>query len=141
MDALDFLLEGTIPKRGSVRVRNSGFVHYGLGDASGNGYGAAIHIGSNLHFRYGQWSSRESEETSDYREFSNLANCVEKLYGEGHLKDCELFLHTYNLVTDYAYYKGSSSSRTLFLLIPRLKSPNSRGNDSTRESYFGEEDD
>ena len=118
---LEFLLEGSIPKRISVRVKNSGFVHYGIGDASGNGYRAAIHIGGNLHFRYSQCSSRESEETSNYREFSDLVNCVEKLYGEGHLKDCELFSHTNNLVTDCTYYKGSSSSRTLFLLILRLR--------------------
>ena len=103
LDALDFLLEGPISKRVSVRVKNSGFVHYGIGDASGNGYGAAIHIGGDLHFRYGQWSSRESEETSNYREFSNLVNAVEKLYGEGHLKNYEIFLHTDSLVTDCAY--------------------------------------
>ena len=91
LDALDFLLEGPIPNRAYVRVKNSGFVHYGIGDVSGNGYEAAIHIGGNLHFLYGQWSSRESEENSNYREFSNLVNCVETLYGEGHLKYCELF--------------------------------------------------
>ena len=50
-----------------------------------------------------------------------MVNTVEKLYGERHLKDCELFLHTDNLVTDCTYYKGSSSSRTLFLLILRLR--------------------
>ena len=91
LDALDFLLEGPILNRVSVRVKNSDFVHYGIGDASGNGYETAIHIGGNLHFLYGQWSSRESEENSNYREFSNSVNCVETLYGEGHLKYCELF--------------------------------------------------
>ena len=46
---------------------------------------------------------------------------VEKLYEEGILKDCELFLFTDNFVADCAYYKGSSSSRFLFLLVLRLR--------------------
>ena len=41
-------------------------VHYGIGDASGDGYGAAVHIGRDLHFRYGQWSRKEGEESSNY---------------------------------------------------------------------------
>ena len=51
----------------------------------------------------------------------NLVNAVEKLYREGLLKNYELFLYTDNSVADYAYYRGSSSSRLLFLLILRLR--------------------
>ena len=40
---------------------------------------------------------------------------------QGILKDCELFLFTDNFVADCVYYKGSSSSRALFLLILRLR--------------------
>ena len=70
---------------------------------------------------YGQWTSEESEQTSNYRELHNLVNVVEKLYREGLLKNCELFLYTDKSVADYAYYRGSSSSRLLFLLILRLR--------------------
>ena len=43
------------------------------------------------------------------------------MYKEGLLKNCELFLYTDNSVADYAYYRGSSSSTLLFLLILRLR--------------------
>ena len=58
---------------------------------------------------------------SNYRELNDLVMTVEKLYEEGILKDCELFLFTDNFVVDCAYYKGSSSSRALFLLVLRLR--------------------
>ena len=70
---------------------------------------------------YGQWTSVESEHASNYRELHNLVKTVERLYAEGLLKNCELFLYTDNSVEDWAYYKGSSSSRLLFLLILRLR--------------------
>ena len=48
-------------------------------------------------------------------------NTLEDLYENGKLKGCELFLFTDNLVAEYAYYKGSSSSRMLFDLVLRVR--------------------
>ena len=44
LEALAFLLDGSTAKRVPVRLVSTGFVHYGMGDASGNGYGAAIFV-------------------------------------------------------------------------------------------------
>ena len=45
---------------------------------------------------------------------------MENLCEDGSLQGCELFLFTDNLVAEYAYYKGISSSRMLFNLVLRL---------------------
>ena len=100
---------------------STGFVHYGMGDTSGNGYGVAIHVKGKLYFRYGDWSTKKGERLSNYRELNNYMMSVKQLYEEGILKDCELFLFTDNFVADCAYYKGFSSSRALFLLVLRLR--------------------
>ena len=67
-----------------------------------------------LHFRYSEWSTKECEESSNYCELNNLEVSVEKLYTDGLLRDCELFLFTDNFVADCAYYKGSFLTRSLF---------------------------
>ena len=46
---------------------------------------------------------------------------MEKLYREECLKHCELCLFNDSIVADYAYHKGTSSSKTLFNLILRLR--------------------
>ena len=48
-------------------------------------------------------------------------NTVIKLYEDELFKNYELFLYTDNSVTDCTYYRLSSSSRFLFLLILRLR--------------------
>ena len=45
-------MEGEEPTRISCRVKKIGWVAYGIGDASGDGFGAAINIGDDLQFRY-----------------------------------------------------------------------------------------
>ena len=74
-----------------------------------------------LRYRYGQWSYEISEQSSHYRELRNLVDKIQKLCHENHLKHCELFLFTDNLEVDYAYHKGTSSSKLLFGLALRLR--------------------
>ena len=62
-----------------------------------------------------------SEATSNYRKLKSLIDTVERLYNEKILINCELFLFTDNLVVDCVYDKGYSTSKTLFLLILRLR--------------------
>ena len=84
--ALKSMLEGDVIRRSPIRLSKSGWVSYGIGDTPGNGYGAAVHIGEKLHYMYEQWTSVESEQTSNYRELHNLVNTVGKLYKEGFFK-------------------------------------------------------
>ena len=59
---------------------------YGIGGASGNGYGADVHLKDMRSYRYGQWASNISEQSSNYRALRNLVDTIETLYHEKHLK-------------------------------------------------------
>ena len=121
LKALEFLLEEPDPRRIQVRLSKTGSVSYGNGDASGSSYGADVYLHDSVSYRYGQWSSEVSEETSNYRELRNLVDTVEKLYPEECLKNCELLLFTDNILANYAYLKGTLSTKALFNPILRLK--------------------
>ena len=69
-----------------------------------------------------------SEASSNYRELGNLVDTMEKYHQEGKLKGAEIFLLKNNLVLDNVFYKGTSSSRTLFELILRLRKVKLEGN-------------
>jgi len=121
LKALRVLFEGDEPKQIPIRLANTGLVGYGLGDASGNGFGGVFQIGNTLHFQYGQWSSEILEKSSNYQELRKLVEILEGLYVKRKLSNYEIFLLTDNIVADYAFYKGSSSSKHLFELILRLR--------------------
>ena len=121
------LLEGPTPRQVLVRMTSTAWVGYGMGDTSKKGYGATVHLGLKLYFRYRQWSSIAEKESSNYRELCNLVETIESLYSEGKLRYCKIFLLTDNIVTDYAYYKGSSSCKALFDLVLRLRLVQQKG--------------
>ena len=113
-------MEDDEPTRITCRVKKTGWVAYGIGDASGDGFGADIRINDDLQFRYGQWATAISEKSSNYNELCNLVDTLEDLCEKGKLKGYELFLLADNLVAENAYLKDSSSSRTLFELVLRM---------------------
>ena len=45
--ALESMLEGDIPRRSPIMLSKSEWVSYVIGDTSGNGYGAAVHMERN----------------------------------------------------------------------------------------------
>ena len=126
-EALIHLFEGKVPIRVTVWLSKTGWVSYSIGDTSGFGHGTTVHIGNSLHFQYGQCASSASESSYNYRELRNLVDTVERLYNDNKLKTMNYFLFTDNLVADYAYCKGSSSSKSLFLLILRLRKLQMKG--------------
>jgi len=97
---------------------------YGFGDASGTGFGSTFaegKAGYRVHYRFGQWCSEISEESSNYRELRNLVDAVEELVVQKELRGVEIFLFTDNSTAEGAFWKGNSSSRKLFELVLRLK--------------------
>ena len=65
-----------------------------------------------------------SERSSNYRKLRNLVDILKGLCEGKKLKGYELFCFTEILVAEYAYCKGSSSSKILFdlvLLIRKLQ--------------------
>ena len=86
LETISFLLEWKYPTRAPVRVTTTGWVGYGIEDASGDGFGAALFVEGELMFRHAQWTAMVSEVSSNYRELGNLADTVEKYHQEGKLK-------------------------------------------------------
>ena len=91
-----------------------------MGDESKGGGDASFYINDVLLYKYGQWSSSISKASFNFRELRNLVEAIEEHVRKGKLRDCEVLLLTNNLVEVNAFYKGSSSSKTLFNPIIRL---------------------
>ena len=83
--------------------------------------GLMFYIDGFLLFKYRQWSSSMVETFSNYKKIRNLVEAIERHFREGKLKGCKGFLLTDNLVAKNIYFKGSSSSETLFNLVLNLR--------------------
>ena len=122
VEALQSLCSDEEPTLKRVRVRRTGRVYYGFGDASKAGFGATIEIDGEIHYTYGQWSTEASESmSSNWRELCNLVDSLEAICMEHEVSGCEIFIFTDNSTAESAYWKGTSTSRHLFDLILRLK--------------------
>lgn len=108
-------------------------VFYGFGDASGKGRGLTFQgyktpqhasgtfgPSTDVRFKVGVWECSEEQESSNYRELTNLVEDTEQEAMAGNLSDAELFLFTDNSTAESAFYKGSSSSKLLHSLVLRL---------------------
>ena len=67
-------------------------------------------------------------QMSSYRELLNLVEMLKEAVTAGVLERAEFFLFTDNTTAEYAYYKGNSSSETLFNLVLRLRKLQMNGN-------------
>ncbi len=107
-----------------VRTRNFAVVTYGFGDASGSAYGGASQVAGSdeFHFQFGQWTDRVSQdESSNWREFTNLVEYLEERGAAGLLDDSEVFMFTDNSTAEGAFWKGTSHSPKLCALVLRLR--------------------
>lgn len=96
-------------------------VYYGFGDASGSGFGATIETKSGLRICQGVWGRDSNKDSSNYKELTNLVETIESEADRGTLSGAELFLFTDNSVAESCYFKGTSRSRKLFMLVLRLR--------------------
>ena len=115
------LFESPRPTIRHVRSTLVSVAMYGFGDASGSGFGSSIQYSLGLRVRHGIWGADAINKSSNFREFANLVETLEEEAAEGLLSGSELFLFTDNQVTESCYYRGTSSSRTLFNLVLRLR--------------------
>jgi hypothetical protein len=118
-------------------VRPSQVVHiyHGFGDASGKQFGATISAnynggsklsgwlepGEGVRFRIGLWTAEEEKESSNDKELRNLVDTVKAEARVGRLQGCEFFLFTDNSTAESCYYRGSSKSKQLHLLVLELR--------------------
>jgi hypothetical protein len=78
---LDFLtqfFESESPPRVLIRVAFVYMVVYGFGDASGTGFGSTFTVLNGVSYRIGVWKPEESDESSNWREFTNVVESLEK---------------------------------------------------------------
>ncbi len=126
---LSEFMEDDTPPMIKIRCSKHATVWYGGGDASGRGFGSALDkLTGEINIRRGEWNLNIQEDSSsNYRELCNLVEMleeeVEKVLAEanGTELDLEIFIFTDNSVTEYAFYKGNSTSKKLFELVKRLR--------------------
>jgi hypothetical protein len=107
----------------NLRSREVISVIYGFGDASGTGLGVTFTCGSGFNFRIGVlWSSDESNEASNWREFTSIVDSLEDEVKLGCLEHSEVFMFMDNsTVVEACVIGGSSSSIKLLDLVVRLR--------------------
>jgi len=122
--ALLELSASSSPPLRKMRPGRYAAVMYGFGDASGPAFGATSQFQSStdIHFEFGQWiTSVTEEESSNWREFTNVVEYLESRAAVGELNDAEVFMFTDNSTTDAAFWKGTSKSKKLLELVLRLR--------------------
>jgi hypothetical protein len=129
LPALTRLFGSEHPPKRRIRSKQVVTVYYGFGDASQDGFGFNIQKPDEdtIHYRFGQWCDTISEQSSNYRELFNLVCRLEEMVKEGSLRGSEVFLFTDNATAESVYYKGNSSSQTLFELMLRLRDLEMKG--------------
>jgi hypothetical protein len=121
IEALLRLMKGSKPRIRKYRCKMSAGVTYGFGDASGRGFGATFQVNGQILFEYGQWTTEDAENSSNWRELNNLVLALERLLKENKLRGSEIFVFTYNATAESAFWKGTSTSEMLFELVLRLR--------------------
>ena len=122
--ALRELTSSPKPPLRRIRATSSRSVYYGFGDASGSAFGAALQhaYAQEVHFEYGQWlTTVTEEESSNWREFTNVVEFLESKAEDGKLDGAEVFMFTDNSTTEGAFWKGTSTSPKLLELVLRLR--------------------
>jgi len=124
VEILEAIFDGDTPARLPIRHTKAADVYFGFCDASGRGLGSTIQ-GSNentFNVRIGVWSSTEEKEnSSNWKEFSNMVDAIEEECKTGNLFHALIFMFTDNSTVEGAVAKGNSPSRKLHQLVTRLR--------------------
>lgn len=129
LEALAMFMGPEEVPRVMVRANTTLHVFYGFGDASGKGLGSGIARSDlpHLSVRIGVWGYAESEEeSSNWREFTNVVEGLEEEGEKGNLTNCIVFFFTDNSTVEAALYSGTSSSPKLLKLVIRFKALQSK---------------
>jgi hypothetical protein len=96
-------------------------VFYGFADASKQGFGSLLQGEGELTYRVGKWGSDSGENSSNWREFTNLVETLEEESVTGKLDHSIIVMATDNTTVEGCFYKGNSNIPLLCKLILRLK--------------------
>jgi hypothetical protein len=120
LHAMSLFFKPGSPPEVTDRVSKILYVMYGFGHASGMGFGSSIQTATGLLYRIGVWVGDKGNETSNYREFTNVVEALEEEGAIGRLAGCRVFFCTDNSTVEAAIYKGSSKSEKLHALVVRF---------------------
>ena len=109
------------PAIAKCRVSTTAVALYLMGDASGQGFGSGLWDGSGLHYEAANWAIHCKDETSNWKEASNLKFRIEALEAKGKLNNAELFVLSDNSVFEGTFYKGHSNSKKLNDIVLDLR--------------------
>ena len=119
--ALRELIKDKHPPLRVVRSKRLKAVGVAFVDASGLGKGSSTFGNSKMVSIRSEKDSTDALESSNFREFKNLVETLEKESQSDNLQNLEVFVCTDNKVTERAFYKGTSKSPKLFDLVLRLR--------------------
>ena len=110
---LEALVELTEPEVAPVvplRAARSAVAKYLTGDASGQGFGSALWIDGQIEYESGLGGIDWAQESSNWREATNLAERIGRLGHEGRLRGSLLVVLTDNSTFESTFWKGSSKT-------------------------------
>ena len=119
--ALASFFLGESPPLVKVRSSRVSLIVYGFADASGGGFGATIDDGQNIRYRIGTWGSDSDNESSNWREFTNIVETLEEEAEAKKLNDSVIIMATDNSTVEGCFYRGNSDSEKLFDLVVRVR--------------------
>jgi hypothetical protein len=122
MRALMLLLSGKEPPVVTLRAKFIYMVKYGFGDALGKGFGATFALKTGVSYQIGVWTKDRENESSNWREFTNVIESLEDEAASGQLDSDMVFFFTDNKTVESSLYCGTSSSSPKLLdLVIRFK--------------------
>ena len=119
--ALALFLSPSEPTQWIIRPKPNSVAVYSFGDASGSGFGSSLWREGTLTHYSGQWTDEVGENSSNFRELTNLVHLLELAREAGSLKNSEVFVFTDKSTAESAFFNGTSSSEALLNLILRLQ--------------------
>jgi hypothetical protein len=119
--ALHTLLSYDDPPLRYIRQNKIHTALYGVVDASAGGFGISFTTPRGTYYSYGVWGHDHASDSSNYRELNNLVTSVERLLSDGTLVGAEVFIFTDKFTAELAFYKGNTTSKTLFNLVLWLR--------------------
>jgi hypothetical protein len=122
--ALQALTDYATPPKIRVRPGAQAEIQFHFGDASGSGFGMSVWVqGSDtVEATHGEWKEVLRMKSSNHREFYNLAMKIETMVKEGVIPEgTEIFMFTDNMVTERAFFKGTSTNRELYAMVLMLR--------------------
>ena len=96
LHSIQQLLQGSVPLEVCVRYKRTVQVIFGFYDASKDGFGNSFLTKDGLIYQVGVWSYAIAEESSNFREFRNPLDALEREGEAGNLKDAFVLLVTNN---------------------------------------------